>query len=799
MTKVFKLNTPFSDIVKEAILEAHKKNPEAKDKELINEAFNIAYDYKVEQLCKYPKEVYLLDGKVIPKSKLKSCKELGLEDKITVETRKTEEIDFLYLVQQMPGIDTITNFTKFCDFSVIPHKNPFFHKEDNDKFVMAFYKLFPNINAYSFGKALTTFRKFIENIYYNLGFPGLQPQQTCLYQYSAMGGTGKSLFNERLRHFLDTYNISYCTSAPYGRWVGSEYSRCIVAFQDEWLPPKGYDKEETIKKINSVIDNTYYEVEYKGKDKAQLKSITSLVLNSNYRPFDVNDRRYGIVEYNEVPYSELTDEQKQKYFPERTPEEWDSIFLDAFESCPFGKVYKDYESPKSESFNELIYLARKIVKNDIDDCSQLTLREALNMYYHMTNAYDTNEDTQAKKQKLFQIRSAVRKAVSKRLLVPAVKVNGNTDYSKYNFYEISEMLTSEDDNDNPLNEIEDYYECTEVALKAFINNNKPAESRVISTKLSDDNLFVNKFTTSTGEVGFTKCETTNNMQEYVVVNKPLPHNDGTSRKNDDVEQNCFLLEIDGNKDLDYPNFDFIHKDDGITWKGSEEEKTSAMNAIQEYMKPFSKTFRKNLKWICKSGRLSVHAVLKTNIPVDRVDAGLREYIFNKINTKYFNNRLDNHCKNAGRLGRNPNAFRDNGRQQTALFINENCEALDVSQWIEEYDNMKARQEQQRKEMEQKLISTPCYNNWDNSLEGLTHQLEAIINVSNNESGKLALVLARHEPVPSGANLIGAIGYMKKLYESDPKWFQLLLEVGEEAHRQHPSNIGKSVVLDILSK
>ena len=670
-------------------------------------------------------------------------------------------------------------FYRLFDASWLPRKNPFNHKTDVNKFIKATLKLFPNTNAYSFGNTLTVFRKFIENIYYNLGYKGLKAQQVAMYQFSAVGGTGKSEFNKRMRHFLTKMDIDFVNSAPKGRWVSADYSRSLVAICDEWTPPKGQEIGETIGKINNVIDNVDYQIEYKYQDSCTARSVCSLIFNSNYLPFDDNDRRYGVIEYNEKMFSHISEEDKVKYFPERTEEEWDNILLEAFESCPFGKCWEDNRVRNSEDFDGLIDFARTVVNECMVVNNQYaTIGEVSRAYYNLCGG----DKAEIKR----FVRKAIRKAVAEDKVKVVRRINGDVDYSKYNWVEIANLPTSEDEIRSPLSDIDNIFEKTVFAAKSFLEpETTPPTDNGSKTKLSDGNLFVDKFTTEDSEgntiTAFTRCKTENKMQEYVVVNKPLPCNDGTSRKNCDVEQNCFLLEIDGDK-KDCPEFDEIHKNDGIQWKGSLEEKEFADKAINQYMKPFIETNKKYLKWVCSSGRLSVHAVLKTNLPKDEVNSELRTFIFDKINEKWFGGRLDKQCKNAGRLGRNPNAIRKgNGNLQLAKFINEDCEALDVSEWVLEFNAIAAKIENERK-------------NWvpytgKVSKEGLEKQFETMVNHTGNPSGLLALRLLNKEPVESGENLIGAIGYCRTLKDYDSKWIPVYEAVRDEAHKQHPTNIG----------
>ena len=784
MSKVFDLNKiTIKSIVDQSLLDVYNKTKSTDTNFLFDEMMKEISQYKV----------------IIPLPKTRFNKELKVfED--------TEQINFAGAFSTQERMNLRDTIQRIVDYSIIPKTNPFIHIENNDKFVQAALKVLPNINAYTAGKSLTNLRSFIQNIYYNLNHPGLEAQQKSLYLYSALGGTGKSEFIKRLRVFLDSKNLSYTTVKPVGRWLGSEYSKSLVGFSDEWMPPRNYDRDITISKLNNIIDNVEYEVEYKGHNRYQTKSTASLVFSSNFKPFDTNDRRYGIVEFNEIPYESISKDDKKQYFPERTQEEWNEIFNDLFESCPFNKVYEDIECKNSESLNDLIWMAREMIvhfHNSVTFSSErCTIREIVYNYYNWKDIYRV--DVKAIKEKIYSIRACVRKAVAQGLIKPVIKVNGSTDYSKYDLYQISKLETSEDKISNPLDDVENTFEKTKYAFVRFLEDKNFLDTSTkdyadakndteliskttndfsaLSLKLSNKNEFVDKFTYNVDKqdiIGFTKPVLKNNLQELVCVNRPLNTNSSElSRKNVAVEQDCFLLEIDAQQE-DREVFELEHPD--LKFKGSKEEKDSVDRAIKQYMIPFYREFKDNLKWICSSGRLSVHMVLKTNIPKDKINPELRSYVFNKINETFFNNTLDTHCKNASRLARNPNAIRkDTGKKQIALLINEDCKAMDVSNWIKEYYAIK--------EIKDKAINAIAKLNYINDSECSIQTLERIVTKTQHPSGLLALQLVKGEPVASGSNLIGAIGYMKGLEKSNSDWYLITQQVIEEACSQHPTNI-----------
>lgn len=163
-----------------------------------------------------------------------------------------------------------------------------------------------------------------------------------------------------------------------------------------------------------------------------------------------------------------------------------------------------------------------------------------------------------------------------------------------------------------------------------------------------------------------KFEDLNISQQYVALNKPLkdPPEPEHLRKNINFTGNNFCFEID---DLPF-----------------EDQKNLIAKFYTEH--------KDNVLWICSSGNKSIHCVVHTNCESN--DTNARRYIQQYFNDKYFEGHLDMSTVNAGRLCRNPNGIRDNGKHQTAYYINENAKPLDVKKLLNEYEDERQKLEEQ---------------------------------------------------------------------------------------------------------
>ena len=588
-------------------------------------------------------------------------------------------------------------YTRMADFSKLPIKNPFHHVENVNKFVKASLKLFPNVDGFNAGRCLTTFRQIIENIYYNLGTEGLEPQQISFYQYSAMGGTGKSLFLKKLEHFAKKYNLPVCHESIKGRWVGNAFSSNIFGIIDEFFPPKtGYEVEESIIKFNNVIDNVLYEVEYKGKDHYSVQSRCSLFINSNKLPYDTNIRRYGIVRYNEIPFILISKEDTDKYFPEKTEEEWDEILLEAFESCPFGKVFEDIECKNSDNLNDLIFSAKTVVKKLEDttllDIHNATIREFATAYLTLANDFGRIDPAAVKKQ-VFLWRNDIRKAVATGLITPSKRVNGDLDYSKYNWDDISKLPTSEDDIENELNNIDNPFERTKVAFEKFIDPEfKDPDDNPPKKFLSDEPVegdFPKNFLYKKSE--YDTCPTTDKGEntQFIISNPPTMEAIEKTKENPE-----FAKELAKGENLRKCNFVFeidpSEEEKAVLKTLSKEERVAKAKEYIEEQKRNVENLPQEVKdsivSVTESGADSLHVILHTN---NEHEESRRE-IWKYLSDRYFGGKADQQCSNTSRLTPNPNAIRNRkadtkpefvGQRQNCWYFNKSPKEFDVK-WIE---------------------------------------------------------------------------------------------------------------------
>lgn len=214
---------------------------------------------------------------------------------------------------------------------------------------------------------------------------------------------------------------------------------------------------------------------------------------------------------------------------------------------------------------------------------------------------------------------------------------------------------------------------------------------------------------------------------------------------------------------------------------------------EELMKNVVRRIPNNIYSLTYSGSKSFHCLVWIK-PEDRVhmNSDNFKWYWTEVAKQLFGTRweeLDEADATICRLTRRPGAIRDNGKKQTCLYMNRNVVGLDLTTLIRQ------RKELDKREAEIKIREEALRKYKQQSFQfeeqDLMTQLQNIANKTNSDSGKLAYEILSSGTAESGSNMIGAIGYMKKLKDSDNKWEILLHELYNICHTQHPSNITKS--------
>lgn len=630
-----------------------------------------------------------------------------------------EDVNFAFVCPVNYRTNIVPFLERVLDFGSLPVKNPFNHRSDRNKFIKATRELFRNTDAYSTGATLTNFRRFIENIYANLNEPGAKLQNICLYQYSVKGGCGKTLFVHKLESFLKSKKIPSTPVRPKGRWTGSEFSSNLYGYDEEWMPPSDrYGRDETIEKLNKIIDNVEYVVEYKYGDELYSKSKITMILNSNYMPYDRNDRRYGIVNYYPVQVEFLPKDVQEKWFS-LSDEEWNNLFEQAFESCPFGEIFKDKVKPVGRDLSSVIFDCREVIKEGSSiDWTSLTPREFVELYMKITNDFGRTDKTEMKS-KLFSLRDVLRKAVSEGTIKPVKLINGDTDYSKFNFEEIKNMTTNEDEVSVDFSNEENQWVAT---YKSFSNFLTPEDDNPPKKFLSDTPVEANipknfLYKNSTPALDKKTGKWVDVLDKYptpkhdetiqFVISNP-PTREAIEKAFKDPE---FAKEFAQGKHLQKCNFVFeidpTDEQKAFLATLPKEERVAKAKEFTEEQKRRIESWPQDVKdsiiAVTESGADSLHVWMHTNNEHEESRKAIWEY----YNDKLLDGKGDPQCKNTSRLTPNPNAIRNRKKdekpefiecRQTCWYFNRNPKPLDVkfieNQVLRDLEEDKKRREQQ---------------------------------------------------------------------------------------------------------
>jgi len=669
------------------------------------------------------------------------------------------------------------------------------HKPNKKKFLKAAKKLFGNLDAYGLGTSLTTLRRFIENIEFNAGITGAKPQGTIFYQYSTKGGVGKNVFIDRLQNFIGEDFMS--TGNVKGRWIGAEFSKCLVNYDSEFFPPKNNynsEKETTITTINNIADNVKYMVEGKGKQPISVQSNSTLVLNSNRMPYDNNARRWGIVRYNEHPLNnkKFTDEEVEYLHPDWSIEQWNQVIQDLFDSCPFGEDFENLVKPVDSFTNDTILRLKNAIYDEygniknvphyINSATCFQIAEWVVRAENQGSCSDLNRDRRYLKEQLVYLvlgLDNIDKYITQR-------VNGTLEYSRYNWLELAENeKTSYDIQTTSVDELPTDLQRTAAAFDWYISQcedddtpdgtdddseeiveesvEEPVED-IFATILTDD--FVNS------ELQYAKVLEQENNYSLATYATSI--------------NNQFIVAAEFKEGCIQPGQELRRKKENMrptrfVFECDENDITEQRIAINEVYK----NFKDNIFSITYSGGKSIHLLIEiAEKDRDEVAKDVKWY-WKEVSKIIFNDRVkaDEACANITRLTRRPNGLRENGVKQDCYYLNVEAQGFDLTELIEEHKKIEAIKaiEKAAEEARRKTYVA-------NSENSLLQQLENIVTKRQSPSGLLALEILQSGCAASGSDMIGAIGYLRGLSKLDTKWYELGQELVDICHSQHPSNI-----------
>lgn len=738
------------DAVRDVSLEAYN-NTKSKDLEVLaKEAWKILSKVRFKKLL--PRPQYIKESK-------------------TVTIEKNTEIVNISCILGRSYLGPSEVLKRILDLSVIPQTMPFEHHEDTQKFVKACKVLFPNVDAYNVGACLTNFCRVLENIWANCNHPEAKKQQVTFYQYSSLGGTGKSRFHDHLRSFCEKYGVNCAESNISTRWLGSDFSINLVTTVGEFFPPKSsFDAERTIINLNNIIDNTFYTVEYKQQQPLETLSRTTLFINSNKLPFDSNTRRYGVVRYNERPYKSYSAEERAKYFADDSAIE--QALKDAFESVPFGFEFVDEVQKRSFTFTELVLSARRIVESarfESLDPRSCTPREWAKRDLELTNGTVITPETL--KAKLYSIRACLREAVANGDIKPVKRINGNTDYSLYDLQEIANLVTSEDAVSTKLDDIANPLEATAYAFDTFINMCPPSptdptpdkDNKESKVSLSPVDCTFDYMTDKTPV-----CENKYSKPTFTASEKTQFLVTASYKPEYITEVNEGKAEINRCGENMIPEY-FVYESDELTTKEQRDIAEKLLNSSNG----------KYVRSVTDSGNKSLHILVKINNGRPLVNdfklwwKRCADFLFGKDIAE----KMDKACASVGRLTRFPNGIRDNGNKQQCLYYNPESTAFEFTD--DEINTISWAKKVQQAELEKNLKKVA----FDNKTE-----IETLKNYYNKNPGKWGLIyetLVENKPIPSGSDMIGGI---KKLEVAGLE--ELRKEFAMLANQQHPSNISR---------
>lgn len=676
--------------------------------------------------------------------------------------------------------------SKVITWSDIKYQLP--HKEDAHKFLEACMHLFPNMNAWKVDQAATSFARTLQNVWHNIDNNMCHGTQACFWLYSPnFGGCGKGVFMSRMKQWATSRNIPFTISKIDTQWLSSEYGHSLLGFISE-IRKDEIHNEYFITNLNDILENDMYVSRKKFHKDLIVKSNATLVAGSNVVPTDMNNRRYAIAEYSirdisaaGVANCPLTDNEKDLLEIDKydDAEYWNKWFDQAFMSCPFDKAIKFANEKNEKQISQTYFDFLEEISSTPFNMMQGTIQQLTQMLYNHRLENNRNED------KFPKLRAYVRNNIMKlwkdKLLEPDNKKGRYSEPQKWvwTFSKLTDLFTqlsSQEDfnfqSDSPI-------EQTREAWLMLLNENKPTTTPPKTYEYTTEDAYkfkmpvngtyknkdgVKMFNPPTfGVVDQEYLCAAEFTQEYIENMKDSE--DIVHRKKEFMQPVCFVYESD-----DLP-------------LQAQENKTKEVLTSEHKDSIFSVTF---------SGSKSYHTLVYIK-PEDRLTVKQDyKWYWEKVGKKVFGEEyykyLDIHCSDMVRLTRRPGAVRsDNGKKQTCEYLNRNVVGIDLTElkqeWVK-YDTIRKHQNALKyAEME----ARKSYYRDRSSVDPMT-SLRNAVNKSHNVNGQLALEILETGQSESGSNMIGALGYLKKLMDAGWDVADLHYKLWEICHSQHPSNI-----------
>lgn len=311
------------------------------------------------------------------------------------------------------------------------------HKPSAGKFLESCKKFWPNVNAVYVGQAATSLSRYIENIMSNVGVNGAQHQNIMLYMFSALGGTGKGTTMRRFEHWAMSRNVPLAAQTTISsKWAPPDFATSYIATVNEFFPLKGQETD-AIANINNIVDNQEYISEKKCVQPIQLRSISSVMVGANYLPYDKNDRRYALVQFNNKSLLHPSEEDK-RYIVERTDDEWDSIIDDLFESVVFGADYTIYDKKQiNPQYIDIIAWMQDAMSAGLGNVCDMTISAFVNLACATDPTGNTTENRRHKRMDVLNCMRMLYDCGYTQVLTQ--RINGNFEYSRYDFSQIDNL------------------------------------------------------------------------------------------------------------------------------------------------------------------------------------------------------------------------------------------------------------------------------------------------------------------------------------------------------------------------
>ena len=578
---------------------------------------------------------------------------------------------------------------------------------------------------------------------------------TMLIFHSTKVGTGKSMLAGKLASILIGRKVPAMNIDYYLDGFSMEETESLpIMFFDEF----GTRDKKNLNKLKSMITDNFERIEYKGKNAFTLPSFKSFILTTNDDPKlltqDITERRYATIEF-----------QSTKGL--LSLQEIDELVETLWETVPYNSddyIDEDvlYSNSIQKSTNETMVDVISSWYYKIDELGMNTLTDIMSHdAITITELVSITKCTKNWAHKILDSGYFTRVSPTSRYYKPNTELFQKIYDSLLNRKDIDDIAIEVDPKDKLIEALQAKIKELEAKLAEKDNPTDPDPTTPTDpapNKFTTEDIV--KFQTPVKDDKFSQpsVKVKENTQ-FIITARPKPEYIKEVLKSDE--------KVDAKGEHYLPVF-FTFESDDLPLQEQEEN----------YKKLLNGKYKENVFSVTNSGHKSLHTLVFIRPEQAEEIAKDFKYYWNVVGNKLYGTveHLDKQCASIARLSRLPGGTRDDGSEQTCLYINRDVIGIDLSEEIKEHNKDLL--------VNSVIRATTTTANTNNEE---TDELQKLKNIYNKNNNRSEAFITAYEAIvnndfPSGANYVAAISSLKGMGFTSEFVRNSLFEPAKQLHK-----------------